>query len=463
MDKSIFWMILAGVFVFSIWIEWHKATKNNDPKSNKKTIKQENPSTPHRPSNWKKRVEELSNEQKKAPPSAEDQIGTLLTSTTTFTIPTDNEFLQRGWLLNDWFNHEVLYDALNISQGWDVSRSHLQKIAYRIVRPEYPHDQKQWFRRCMAQFVKNDPVYLSVIGQVKSAVEKHPGMLQSDIYKERSESDKEAARYVLYFAEELEDIIREKSGRSYKLYPLFELTFDYQAAAEWVLRNTSLPKGVVENVALAVESQKYKAVNHAFGEKDFDWPWFEECLEAFKALGRWPSLDAWELNINEPKLLNSKSQVLEKIPGKELKIIAVQHDVIIPSKLKVAEVRALLEQALESEQLAQYTKELNSAIAEKHMQKRLAGKYKLLESTINTYVHHQRRYNQIRNMRAQGYRPAIDWSDDFAKEMSALSNRKIPPFYPGDGSSVENIPPKDSWLDRTLKEKRSIEEWTAIE
>lgn len=133
-------------------------------------------------------------------------------------IPDDHEFQQRGWKLGNWFNQQTLATAFSIQQGVDASRQVLQKVAYEITRPSHPEAQKQWFREHMTQFVRLDPVYQSTIDRVRAAIRQTPGLLQSEIYKGRNESEKEAARYILYFAHELGDIRREKSGRSYKLY-----------------------------------------------------------------------------------------------------------------------------------------------------------------------------------------------------------------------------------------------------
>lgn len=135
-----------------------------------------------------------------------------------YDVPSDKDFRRRGWLLDEWFNHETLISSINAEQGWDVARLALQKAAYRMVRPEVPQDQKNWFREFMAEFVQRDPVYQGTIDRVREAVAQNPGMVQSEIYRGRAEEEKEAARYVLYFAHELGDIRREKAGRSYRLY-----------------------------------------------------------------------------------------------------------------------------------------------------------------------------------------------------------------------------------------------------
>src|SRR5690625_5097632 len=134
-------------------------------------------------------------------------------------VPNDAEFLRRDWLVGDWFNHDNLQSARDVEHGWNRARLQCQKTAYEITRPSHPHAQKDWFRAFMTQFVARDPIYQDTIGRVHKAVAENPGLLQSQIFKDRTEKEKEGARYVLYFAAELGDIRREKSGRSYRLYP----------------------------------------------------------------------------------------------------------------------------------------------------------------------------------------------------------------------------------------------------
>lgn len=213
---------------------------------------------------------------------------------------------------------------------------------------------------------------------------------------------------------------------------------------------------------MAVKSQTYKSVRDALSSKDFHWPWFDQCAEQLRELGGWPDAKAWELFASEPELLRSKAQVLAKIPGGELKVIARQNAVTIPSKAKVAEIRAILDKALNFEQLAQNADELNLKITEKHTKKRLDGKYDLLERSVLSRALNQYRYFQIRDMSDRGYRPAIEWCDEISKKMASFGDGKVPPFYPGDWSSVESIPPKGSLLESLLSNSVKRSEWTTI-
>lgn len=70
-------------------------------------------------------------------------------------------------------------------------------------------------------FVKHDPLYIDILTKVKSIVSKNEDVKQSTIYKEISPDgfyDVDDMRYVLYYADEYKDIVREKFGNSYKLY-----------------------------------------------------------------------------------------------------------------------------------------------------------------------------------------------------------------------------------------------------
>lgn len=348
-------------------------------------------------------------------------------------------------------------EANRIGYDWNANRVTLQKIAYQMVGKGVPKHKKEAFTQFMKEFARRDPLYQLTIERVQAAVANTPGMLQSEIYAGRTEQEKEMARYILYFAHELGDIRREKSGNSYKLYlgdgsepNASDDLFDYQAAAAWTLRESSLSRAAVRKIANAVQSQKYKSVEHALNGKDFDWPWLDQCAEQFHAWECWPDSSAWQAYAQGLVPLSDKEEILAKIPGKELRKIAAQYEMRIPSKAKVGEAREMLEQALTLEQLAPYAVALNSTLSEKHAKQRLHAKYKLLEWTVGSCAFADYRYSQIVSMRDRGYRPAIEWGGELSRKMAVFSDRKIPPFYPGDGSQVVSIPPKGSALERLL-------------
>jgi hypothetical protein len=61
-------------------------------------------------------------------------------------------------------------------------------------------------------------LYPSIKENFISIINKNPGILQTDIYKELGTDNKESHRFILYYWEQLNIIKREKSGRSYKIF-----------------------------------------------------------------------------------------------------------------------------------------------------------------------------------------------------------------------------------------------------
>jgi len=133
-------------------------------------------------------------------------------------VPSDGWFIKQGWIVDSWFNHDILLNAISDDVDPGSARHNLQKISYSMVKSSVPADQKVWFKEFMKDFAAIDPLYSQTILRLKEILADKPGLIQSEIYKGRSDKEKEGARYILYFADELGDIHRVKSGRSYKLF-----------------------------------------------------------------------------------------------------------------------------------------------------------------------------------------------------------------------------------------------------
>ena len=69
-----------------------------------------------------------------------------------------------------------------------------------------------------SDFVKNDPLYISICNQIIPKIEEHPGILQTDLYKVFSNINRSDISYTLYFAADHNRIKRVKKGRTYSLY-----------------------------------------------------------------------------------------------------------------------------------------------------------------------------------------------------------------------------------------------------
>lgn len=103
-------------------------------------------------------------------------------------------------------------------QEFDAMRFALQKVAYEMVGNRHTQQEKDNFKKVMTYFAYKDPLYNDCIKRIIGIIAKNEGILQTKIYPYFSEYDTEIIRYVLYFGNELGDIYRVKSGKSYKLY-----------------------------------------------------------------------------------------------------------------------------------------------------------------------------------------------------------------------------------------------------
>ena len=101
----------------------------------------------------------------------------------------------------------------------DLMRAGLQKVAYGMVGPGVSADDKARFKQDMTEFASADPVVKDIAARAQALVERSPGLLQSKIYGEFPDHDREQVRYALYFAHELGWIHRKKKGNSYQLFP----------------------------------------------------------------------------------------------------------------------------------------------------------------------------------------------------------------------------------------------------
>ena len=77
---------------------------------------------------------------------------------------------------------------------------------------------KQAHKRELTGFAQNDPLYKTVMAELLPLVEQQPGVKQTDLYGLLN-YDRETISYVLYFAAEILDLIRRKSGRTYQIFP----------------------------------------------------------------------------------------------------------------------------------------------------------------------------------------------------------------------------------------------------
>ena len=102
----------------------------------------------------------------------------------------------------------------------DSARLYYQKTAFGT--PSMNKKQKAVIKDEIIAFVKTDSKYQKWLPRLQGFINDSPGIKQTELYIKLGISDdanKEALRYVLYFADVLSDVVRVKKGRSYALYP----------------------------------------------------------------------------------------------------------------------------------------------------------------------------------------------------------------------------------------------------
>jgi hypothetical protein len=121
-----------------------------------------------------------------------------------------------------WLGEAVRLHILQAREAWskgnyDFARQEYQKTAYAMTQVCEQAWAKEKLKEEQAQFAKDDPLYGKIIPLIQQQVSKTPGVLQTSIYGSIP-FQKEEVGYALYFGALLNDIRREKKGRTYALY-----------------------------------------------------------------------------------------------------------------------------------------------------------------------------------------------------------------------------------------------------
>jgi len=121
-----------------------------------------------------------------------------------------------------WLGDAVRLHITQARQAWDAgnydfARQEYQKTAYAMTQIEGQEWAKEKLKEEQVQFAKDDLLYNEIIPLVQAYVAEHPGVLQTSIYSVVP-FQKEDIGYALYFGALLNDIRREKKGRTYALY-----------------------------------------------------------------------------------------------------------------------------------------------------------------------------------------------------------------------------------------------------
>lgn len=120
----------------------------------------------------------------------------------------------------DYTNHPLLQAIAPMtgSGQWDAARRYLQKIAYG-VKSASEQEQRE-FKHLMMAFAAVDPLYAQCLRGIAPILAEHPeGIRQTALYPHMAAApDAETARYVLYYADALGAIRRQKKGNSYLVF-----------------------------------------------------------------------------------------------------------------------------------------------------------------------------------------------------------------------------------------------------
>lgn len=144
------------------------------------------------------------------------------------TLTNDSVYKKRLYFLSET-GRVFLDTALEYwkQSDYENARAMFTKVGYSIKTIETESSfrdqskilkQKNKILEIQMEFASYDPLYKSTLKKLLSIIVNRPGLLQKDIYSAIDQS-KEEIMYVLYFADKLNDIKRNKKGSSYELYP----------------------------------------------------------------------------------------------------------------------------------------------------------------------------------------------------------------------------------------------------
>lgn len=174
---------------------------------------------------FKSRRNKASSQQQVTPPTA------LAESVDTLTVPVESISRRSEFIVTiDGVEHDFSKDKLFLEvvplmarNDWDSARRYLQKVAYGVSNGT--EAEKEAFKIFMMGFASADPVYAQCVQSIQPILQEHPeGMRQTALYPHMAAApDAETARYVLYYAELLGVVRRQKKGNSYTIFPVSNL------------------------------------------------------------------------------------------------------------------------------------------------------------------------------------------------------------------------------------------------
>ncbi len=121
-----------------------------------------------------------------------------------------------------WLEDSVRHHIFQARDAWndgnyDFARQEYQKTAYAMTQMDGQEWAKEKLKEEQARFARNDPLYQEIMPIIQKKVGENPGVLQTSIYG-TIPFQKDDIIYALYFGALLNDIRREKKGRTYTLF-----------------------------------------------------------------------------------------------------------------------------------------------------------------------------------------------------------------------------------------------------
>jgi tetratricopeptide (TPR) repeat protein len=121
-----------------------------------------------------------------------------------------------------WLGQAVCLHVIQAREAWDrpdyaLARQEYQKAAQAITQIEGQQWAKERLKEEQKQFAKDDPLYRELLPLIRAYIADNPGVLQTSLY-EAIPHPKEDISYTVYFAALLNDLKRDKKGRTYALH-----------------------------------------------------------------------------------------------------------------------------------------------------------------------------------------------------------------------------------------------------
>lgn len=234
-------------------------------------------------------------------------------------------------------------------------------------------------------------------------------------------------------------------------------SLDYAMATRRILNGTTMESTQINNLISLIRENGYQGawkqkelLGEFFDNQDFDWPWFDEWLERFNAEG-FPSNPSWASFADEKLWLKvTILDALKTLKKAELLTLAQRKGISIPPKIKVNDLRELLEKRIKRVDIDQEIKLAESKALTRLKQKQQEDKYVLLALSIEFLASQVLRHKQIANMVSQSkFKYKIQVSPGFEDKIcralakqwqfNPTSSENLPPFFPGDASSIRAI------------------------